>query len=171
MPPVSAITESNAPNVKFPLACTYRANCEHLRPLHSPQTSRNHRRAARARSQPPTCSSVCAVLRETSPGVSLKFCCDNESRQPQTKGHSAAFFLLVHNVSPAGHGLVVKVTFQLWLSSYFHEMRVEATRMPTVRHTLLSLIIINHSTPMHLDRCPLGDDQLFLSSTTPFNPF
>jgi len=98
--------------------------------------------------------------------VSLKFSCDNESCHPQTKEHSAAFFLLVHNAPPAGHGLVEKATFRLWLSSYFHEMRAKPPQcqLCEIPYSCSSLSII--PLPWIWIDVPLGGDQLFLSSTT-----
>ena len=61
------------------------------------------------------------------PLVSLKFTCDDELHQPQTKEYGVTFILLVHNlnVSPAEHGFTEKPTFQLWLSNYFCKIRAK----------------------------------------------
>ena len=57
--------------------------------------------------------------------VSLKSTCDDKSHRSRTKGYNATFVLVVHNVPPAEHSFIERPTLQLWVSSYFREMRAD----------------------------------------------
>ena len=99
------------------------------------------------------------------PLVSLKFTCDDESHQPQTKGYGVTFIMLAHNVSPAEHGFTEKPTFQLWLSSYFRKIRTKPPHCQSCNtpyyHSSLSVVPLLW---IWID-IPPGGDRLFTMST------
>ena len=77
--------------------------------------------------------------------VSLKFTCDDKSHRSRSKGYNATFVVVVHNVS-----LAERPTLQLWVSSYFREMRSNSPLCRLCR-TPYPLIVVSHSALVDLD--------------------